>query len=213
MIYGSTESDFVKLNPIRVTPHSLRDYPHHSNNLSTNSIRNSPKQSTAIFRLRGSSDGYCTVGRLYEEIPGSRVFNVELPKNSVTYTPRREPIYGISTIRRPPPTCRPPPPPSQDSPLSLDSSGNSVEKEFDLIRTGTSPKRSTDDDKSRNSGNSGDNGRESGYGTAPNRSWNSPMIVHQQKRVSLRQSEDIIRRQTPLAVYAHRSNAHPMTYV
>ncbi|VDK30912.1 unnamed protein product [Gongylonema pulchrum] len=40
---------------------------------------------------------------------------------------------------------------------------------------------STDDEKSRNSGNSGENGRESGYGTAPSRLWNSPMVAYHQR--------------------------------
>uniref|UniRef100_A0A0R3RM95 Uncharacterized protein n=1 Tax=Elaeophora elaphi TaxID=1147741 RepID=A0A0R3RM95_9BILA len=214
LLYGSIENNFIKHRAIRVTPNSLRNYPLHSNKLSTNSMRNSSLHSTTVFRLRGSSDGYCTVGRLYEEIPGNGIFNsVTHLENSIAHISRRELPSGISSVRRPPPTCRPPPPPIQDSPLSLDSSGNSMEKEHDVMHSVPSPKRSTDDEKSRNSGNSGDNGHESGYGTAPSRSWNSPMIMRQQKRISLRESEDAFRRQTPLAVYAHRSNDHPMTYV
>ncbi|VDK67529.1 unnamed protein product [Onchocerca ochengi] len=212
LLYGSTENNF-RHKAVRVTPNSLRSYSYRPNKLSTNSMRNSSLQSGSGFRLHGSSDGYCTIGRLYEEIPGNEVFSVVHHENSATYSSRRELPYGIFSVRRPPPTCRPPPPPSQDSPLSLDSSGNSMEKQHDVMHIISSPKRSTDDEKSRNSGNSGDNGHESGYGTAPSRSWNSPMIMHQQKRISLRESEDVFRRQTPLAVYAHRSNAHPMTYV
>ncbi|VBB33491.1 unnamed protein product, partial [Acanthocheilonema viteae] len=213
LLYGSIDNNFVKHKVIRVTPNSLRRHPFLSNKLSTNSMRNSPLQSATLFRLRESSDGYCTIGKLYEEIPGNRIFNVAQPENSVAYKSRRELLYDISSVRRPPPTCRPPPPPIQDSPLSLNSSGSSMEKEHDVMHAVSSSKRSTDDEKSRNSGNSGDNGHESGYGTAPSRSWNSPMIMQQKRRISLRESEDAFRRQTPLAVYAHRSNAHPMTYV
>ncbi|EFO25216.1 hypothetical protein LOAG_03266 [Loa loa] len=211
LLYGSTENNFMKHKAVRVTPNSLRSYSYRPNKLLINPMRNSPLQSATTFRLHGSSDGYCTVGRLYEEIPGNGVFSAVHPGNSIAYASRRELLYGISSVRRPPPTCRPPPPPSQDSPLSLDSSGNSMEREHDVMCTAPSPKRSTDDEKSRNSGNSADNGHESGYGTAPNRSWNSPMIRHQ--RISMRESEDAFRRQAPLTVYAHRNNAHPMTYV
>ncbi|KAM3717525.1 GTPase activating protein [Dirofilaria immitis] len=212
LLCGSSENNF-RHKAVRVTPNSLRGYSYRPNKLSTNSTRNSPLQSTTIFRLRDSSNGYCTIGKLYEEIPGNKVFSIVNPENSTKHSSRRELLYGISSIRRPPPTCRPPPPPlSQDSPHSLDSCESSIEKEHDVMLIISSPKRSTDDEKSRNSGNSGDNGHESGYGTAPNRSRNSPMTRHQ-KRISLRESEDASRRQTPLAVYAHRSNAHPMTYV
>ncbi|CAG9534772.1 unnamed protein product [Cercopithifilaria johnstoni] len=213
LLYGSIESNFIKHKAIRVTSNSLRNCSFHSNKLSVNPIRNSSQQSATVFRLRGSSDGYCTVGRLYEEIPEGGIFNATQFNNSVAYASRRELLCGVSSVRRPPPTCRPPPPPIQDSPLSQDSSGNSTEKEHNVIHIVSSPKRSTDDEKSRNSSNSGDNGHESGYGTAPSRSWNSPMIMQQQRRISLRESEDALRRQTPLAIYAHRSNAHPMTYV
>lgn len=51
---------------------------------------NSSQQSTTVFRLRGSTDGYCTIGRLYEEIPGNGVFNPVKPENSVAYASRRE---------------------------------------------------------------------------------------------------------------------------
>ncbi|VIO97576.1 Uncharacterized protein BM_BM9755 [Brugia malayi] len=220
LLYGSTENNFMKHKAIRVTSNSLRSYPCHLNKLSTNSMRNSSLQSGPVFRLRGSTDGYSTIGRLYEEIPGNEIFNsvhgIKHSENSLAYVSRRELLSGLTSVRRPPPTCRPPPPPSQHSPLSLDSSGNSAEKEHEEhdVMPVSSPKRLTDDEKSRNSGNSGDNGHESGYGTAPSRSWNSPLIMHQQKRMIMKESDDAFHRQTPLTIYAYRSsNTHPITYV
>ncbi|VDM92127.1 unnamed protein product, partial [Litomosoides sigmodontis] len=221
LFHGSSESNFIKHRAIRVTPNSFRSYSFQANKLSMNVLRNnSPLLTGTIFRLHHeTSNGYCTIGRLYEEIPGSGIFSAAgQVEHSTAYTARRDPLHGISlSLRRPPPTCPPPPPPNQDSPLSLNSSSrNSMEREHDVISVISSPKRSTDDEKSRNSGNSGDNGRESGYGTAPSRSWNSPMIVQQQRRILLRESDDAFRRNhhASLAIYAHRSNnAHPMTYV
>ncbi|VDN03784.1 unnamed protein product [Thelazia callipaeda] len=211
LLYGSTGNDFLVHKAIPITSNLLRNYSCRPNNLPLNLMRNSMQRSASTLRLRGSTDGYCTIGKMYEEIPRNRIFN-NIQTSSNPWTSTREcklqTNYGISSVRRPPPTCRPPPPPPEDSPISLDSTENSLDKEFNAT-----PKRSTDDEKSRNSANSGENGHESGYGTAPNRSWNSPVVLHEQKRIPFRQSEEVPRRQTPLAIYAHRTNAHPMTYV
>uniref|UniRef100_A0A1I8EVW8 Uncharacterized protein n=1 Tax=Wuchereria bancrofti TaxID=6293 RepID=A0A1I8EVW8_WUCBA len=94
LLYGSAENNFMKHKAIRVTSNSLRSYPCHPNKFSTNLMRNSSVQSGPVCRLRGSTDGYCTVGRLYEEIPGNEIFNsahaIKYPENSLAYVSRRE---------------------------------------------------------------------------------------------------------------------------
>ncbi|VDM39886.1 unnamed protein product [Toxocara canis] len=214
MIYGPTD-EVIMNKSMPVTPSSMRSLPRRPNNfMGPSPARNNLRQSATTLRLHGTADGYCTVGRTYEEIPVRRS-DSETTFEDISAMHRRQLMYQQGDLqrtdmaRKPPPNCRPPPPPSQGSPLSTESSINSFERELEQIHNTPSPKRSIEDD--RKSRHSGENGRESGYGTAPSRVWNSPRMHHRQRELANR--VDSQGRPMPLAVFAQQNNAHTMTYV
>uniref|UniRef100_A0A914ZLQ1 Uncharacterized protein n=1 Tax=Parascaris univalens TaxID=6257 RepID=A0A914ZLQ1_PARUN len=214
MIYGPPDDVFMHKS-LPVTPSSLRSLPRRPNNFTSPHVRNNLRQSATTLRLHGNADGYCTVGRTYEEIPVRRS-DSETIFEDISAIHDRQMIYQqqddlqrIDMLRKPPPNCRPPPPPSQGSPLSTESSITSFDRELEQIHNSPSPKRSIEDD--RKSRHSGENGRESGYGTAPSRLWNSPRAHHRPREVPNR--VDSQGRPMPLAVFAQQNNAHTMTYV
>uniref|UniRef100_A0A9J2PI64 Uncharacterized protein n=1 Tax=Ascaris lumbricoides TaxID=6252 RepID=A0A9J2PI64_ASCLU len=189
--------------------------PRRPSNFTSPHVRNNLRQSATTLRLHGNADGYCTVGRTYEEIPVRRsdsetIFeDISAIHDRQMMYQQQDDLQRIDMLRKPPPNCRPPPPPSQGSPLSTESSITSFDRELEQIHNSPSPKRSIEDD--RKSRHSGENGRESGYGTAPSRLWNSPRTHHRPREVSNR--VDSQGRPMPLAVFAQQNNAHTMTYV
>ncbi|VDK61463.1 unnamed protein product [Anisakis simplex] len=74
MIYGPADDLFTR-TPITVTPSSLRSLPRRPNTFvgGPSSVKNTKlRQSATTLRFHGAPDGYCTVGRMYEEIPVRR---------------------------------------------------------------------------------------------------------------------------------------------
>lgn len=57
---------------IRLTRRGLRSLPRRPSNFTSPHVRNNLRQSATTLRLHGNADGYCTVGRTYEEIPVRR---------------------------------------------------------------------------------------------------------------------------------------------
>uniref|UniRef100_A0A0N5AJN3 Pecanex-like protein n=1 Tax=Syphacia muris TaxID=451379 RepID=A0A0N5AJN3_9BILA len=171
------------------------------------------RQPSTTLRLHSRPDGYYAASRMYEEIPTGRPDSASVfdDVKILQLNQADRDLRLRDSVRKPPPTCRPPPPP-QGSPFSTGSSINSIEHELQEIHSSPSPKRSIDDD--RKSRHSGENGRESGYGTAPSRLWNSPRLIPRFKEIKNRPGNETSPRQVPLAVYAHQNHAHStMTYV
>ncbi|MFH4983416.1 hypothetical protein AB6A40_010125 [Gnathostoma spinigerum] len=210
---AKTKGDHVRMKkPVEQSygPLTSNGYP-----LVTGTLRPSPivrsisrktnlRQSSTTLRLHGDNDGYCSVGRTYEEI---------LPRRSDSQCvciPELELGY-IETVRRPPPKCRPPPPPFNESPYGSNASSNSIDHELRNMDNTPSPRRSDDDaNKSRNSG---ENGRESGYGTTPSRLWNSPLIRHSEKPSYHCSVLEHPNRGIPLNVFTRQESTPTMTYV
>ncbi|CAI4224673.1 unnamed protein product [Auanema sp. JU1783] len=121
-------------------------------------LRLHPSESTAYHTVVGQSrNGPPT--EYYEEIPprGTLPTHFHVPPPPVT-PPLNQ--HGRMSMRKPPPSCRPPPPPQEYSPGGSDIS---IERELTRLPQDSPPCRRWEEE-----------GRESGYGTAPSRQWRSP---------------------------------------
>ncbi|CAJ0573221.1 unnamed protein product, partial [Mesorhabditis spiculigera] len=198
LMYGDMRQGGSMVFHKTLTPTTLRCYRNGDGPL---------RQSSTTIRLNnGLQEAYHTLGH-YEEIP-TRMGQLQSPIIPVDYAS----AYRQST-RRPPPTSKPPPPPPQrlqaeyveqhrkfHSPGCSDSS---LDNELVVLHT-DSPQvgKRWDDATDIRSRLSGENGRESGYGTTPSGPWASP--PNTSGRV------DILRREHPVAEIPE---AHSMTYV
>ncbi|KAK6758338.1 hypothetical protein RB195_015885 [Necator americanus] len=167
----------------------------------------------ATLRLhpKENSAAYHTVGRyqtspteFYEEIPsdgyiGSYPYNTKC-RSAVAIHPSPSFNHGTTSCRRPPPTCKPPPIPAPIISNEYTPNGSdegSIDRELARIPVDSPPLPRWEENERQ----SGGEGRESGYGTAPSRQWKSP-----QGRM-----DDVSR--TPGYVLSQAPNVHSMTYV
>lgn len=173
------------------TPATMRSYIGGTPVIGANGVPHSESTTLRMYP-NDRTTAYHTVGRNllpsehYEEIApvGTMTYNIQ---------PRYPGTMARVSLRRPPPSCRPPPVPQ------LRNSDSSLEHELNRIPLSDSPPI----DKIRSRG-SLENGRESGYGTAPSSQWRSPPG-------SARDDSDTSR--SPYVVGQSAGQLHSMTYV
>ncbi|CAD6193225.1 unnamed protein product [Caenorhabditis auriculariae] len=158
------------------TPATIRSYIS-GTPIMSHSLRHS-ESTTLRLHPNDASAAYHTVGRHLQSPPSEHY--EEIPAlGSLGYMPARgvptaTTSYGRKSLRKPPPSSRPPPPPVK-TPYSPPGSDCSSDKELTGISsTDSPPLRKWEEAESSRSRQSGDNGRESGYGTTPSLQWRSP---------------------------------------
>lgn len=157
-MYGCGSNPNVNRMFSHATPGTVRSYvtcapePVPLRHSASTTLRLHPRENMAAYHTVAPPTEH------YEEIPvrGTLPPYFHLPPPPTT--PPGVCAVGRMSMRKPPPTCRPPPPPRQE--FSPAASDGSLERELQGIPADSPPFRKWDEE-----------GRESGYGTAPSRQW------------------------------------------